>query len=228
MLFKGKKHITTEQGIFVNNIKIEKTQQAKFLGVIIADNLSWQPHIDYISKKVSKSIGILYRLSKYVNRATLISLYYSLIYSYIIYCNEIWGLGYATHRKKLFSLQKRAVRIICNKPKFEHTDPLFKELGILKVNDINSFLITNFMFKFHYNELPNIFKDMFTYNNSVHSHNTRQNYLLHVPIVRGNLTYMNIRYAGVVNWNKAARLLLHDCTIDTFKKRLKRMYVDVY
>ena len=217
-----------EQGIFVNNVEIVKTDRAKFLGVIIADNLSWQPHIDYISKKVSKSIGIMRRLSRYINKATLISLYYSLIYSYITYCNEVWGLGYASHRRKLFNLQKRAIRIICNKPKFEHTDPLFKELRILKLHDINSFLITNFMFKFYHNDLPDIFKDMFTYNSSVHSHNTRQNYLLHVPIVQSNLTLMNIRYVGVIKWNKAAKLLLHNCTIATFKKNLKRTYIDVY
>ena len=179
-------------------------------------------------KKVSKSIGILYRLSKFLNQATLISLYYSLIYPYIIYCNEVWGLGYATHRRKLFILQKRALRIICKKPRREHTDPLFKEHHILKLHDINSFLISTFMFKFYHKDLPNIFQNMFTYNNEIYSHNTRQYSELHVPIIRCELTKMSIRYAGVIIWNKTSKSLSLNCTIYTFKKKLKRTIIFGY
>ena len=74
MLFKGRKKIGSGPNIIVNGAKIDRTDQSKFLGVIISDNLSWQPHIDYISKKISKSIGILYRLSKLVDKSTLMSL----------------------------------------------------------------------------------------------------------------------------------------------------------
>ena len=79
IIFKGKKTIVEERGIFVNNTRIQKTAQTKFLGVIISESLSWHQHIAFISKKVSKSIGILYRLSNFFNKASLISLYYSLI-----------------------------------------------------------------------------------------------------------------------------------------------------
>ena len=89
--------------------------------------------------------------------------------------------------ENFFILQKRALRIICNKPRREHTDPLFKELHILKLHDINSYLITNLMFKFYHNDVPNILHDMFTYNNAVYSHNTQHNCELHLAIIRCNL-----------------------------------------
>ena len=228
MLFKGKKKIANEQGIFVDNKQIQKTDQTKFLGIIISDNLSWQTHIDYISKKVSKSIGILYRLSKFLNKSSLLSLYYSLIYPYYIYCNEVWGLEYITNQRKLLILQKRALRIICNKSRLEHTDPLFKECNILKLNDINTSLITNFMFKFYHKDLPNTFDDMFTFNRSVHVHYTRQCKELHVPIIHSNLVKMSIRYIGVITWNKASRYMMLNCTLDTFKRRLRRIIISGY
>ena len=228
MLFRGKKQVVSEKGIFINNNQIQKTYQTKFLGVIITDTLSWKSHIDNISKKVSKSVGILYRLSKFLNKPSLICLYYSLIYPYFIYCNEVWGLEYSTHLRKLVTLQKRALRIISSKSRLEHTDPLFKECQILKLKDTNTFLITNFMFKFYHKDLPNIFDDMFTFNKSVHVHFTRQNKELHVPIVHSNLVQMSIRYIGVITWNKASRSMMLNCTIETFKRKLKRMTIAEY
>ena len=31
----------------------------KFLGVLVDQHLSWKPHIDFVSKKISKSVGII-------------------------------------------------------------------------------------------------------------------------------------------------------------------------
>ena len=59
MLFKGKKQIGPEQGIYVNNTQIIKTDQVKFLGVIITDSLNWQSHIDYISKKFQNQLAYI-------------------------------------------------------------------------------------------------------------------------------------------------------------------------
>ena len=228
MLFAGRKNINNEQGICINKALINKTDQAKFLGVIITETLSWQSHINYISKKISKSIGIIYKLSKYLNRNTLISLYYSLIYPYMIYCNEVWGLGYTTHKRKLLILQKRALRIICGKLRDDHSNPLYKMLKILKINDINTFLIATFMHKHYNQEIPDIFGDMFTNNSTVHNYDTRQNSELHVPKVKSNLTKMTLRYAGVITWNKIIRNISFKCSIETFKKKIKDEIIGNY
>jgi hypothetical protein len=49
--------------IFMENIEIVQTNTAKFLGVLIDSNLSWKCHIDYITKKVAKSVGIIKKSS---------------------------------------------------------------------------------------------------------------------------------------------------------------------
>ena len=58
----------------------------KYLGVIIDNKLKWSGHILYIKNKVSKTIGLFYNLE----RKALVNLYYSLDFTYLIYCNEIW------------------------------------------------------------------------------------------------------------------------------------------
>ena len=93
--------------ITLHNQTIFETNSLKFLGVIIDNNLKWHAHIGYIKNKISKSIGIIYKARKYTNKKTLITLYYSFIFPYLIYCNEIWGNACQTHLDPLIKLPKK-------------------------------------------------------------------------------------------------------------------------
>ena len=60
--------------------------EAKYLGVVIDPELKFDKHIDYIAEKISKSIGILFKLKKLkIPMQILKQIYYSLIYiAYLI------------------------------------------------------------------------------------------------------------------------------------------------
>ena len=58
----------------------------KYLGLMIDSNLSWKYHIESICHKISKSIGIIAEIRRYVPRRVLLSVYNSLIVSYLTYC----------------------------------------------------------------------------------------------------------------------------------------------
>ena len=60
-----------------------------------------------------------------------------MINSQLSYCNLIWGKAPQTYINKLFIAQKRIIRIFKNRPRTYHTNNDFKDLGILKVNEIN-------------------------------------------------------------------------------------------
>ena len=47
-----------------NNNAIEKVDSIKFLGIILDSKLSWNDHIQLVTRNVSRSIGILYRVQK--------------------------------------------------------------------------------------------------------------------------------------------------------------------
>ena len=51
----------TLPNLLIENIHIKREHVTKFLGVFIDENLSWKQHIDIVSSKISKSIGILYQ-----------------------------------------------------------------------------------------------------------------------------------------------------------------------
>ena len=48
--------------IKIDHITIERVSQFRFLGIMIDENLTWKNHVNMITNKLSKIIGILHRL----------------------------------------------------------------------------------------------------------------------------------------------------------------------
>ncbi len=81
-----------------------------------------------------------------VHQKCLSTLYYSFIYPYLICCNIICGATYPTHFLKLFSLQKQC-RIATFSRWTDPSAPLFKQLKILSIFNINKHQTCVFIFK---------------------------------------------------------------------------------
>ena len=77
--------------IYLDNIKISWSKTAKFLGVIIDENLSWKNHINYIEGKIAKNIGIIKRVKYCLSEKTMNTLYNTLVLPYLSYCNIVWA-----------------------------------------------------------------------------------------------------------------------------------------
>ena len=167
--------------IKLDNVIIDRVYVTKFLGVQIDSKLSWNAHIDYTCKKLAKCIGILCKARRQFSKATLISLYFSFAYPYLMYCNHVWGNTYPTKLQKMFLLQKKLIRIISCSGYLAHTDPLFKQYAVLSLKHINTYLVGMFMCQCLNENVPGVFREYFTWNNDIHYHNTRQLDQLHVP-----------------------------------------------
>ena len=76
-----KQHIT----IKIINKAIHEKEFIKYLGVFIDSTLSWKHQISNISKKLLQAIGIMYKLRPFSPLQVMKNVYYSLIYSLIIY-----------------------------------------------------------------------------------------------------------------------------------------------
>ena len=60
--------------------------------------------------------------------------------------------------KRIFKLQKKAIRMISLAKYNAHTEPLFKTLNLLKINDIFTSSQLKFYYKFLKNDLPHFLK----------------------------------------------------------------------
>ena len=133
MLFMPKNFPCLKVSVVIDNHPINEVHHTKFLGVIIDNKLKWKEHIDYISKKIAKGIGVIVKARKVFDKVTLLSLYNSLILPYLSYCIHIWGNAYQTHLQKLHVLQNKIIRIIAGVPRRTSSDPLYDEFNILKI-----------------------------------------------------------------------------------------------
>ena len=97
---------------------ITQKDHIKYLGMFVDCHLNWKDHITNLSKKISRSIGVMYRIRKYLNLHVLKNIYYSLIYSHIVYAIEIWGSAGDTELEKILMLQKKAVRMMSYKDQY--------------------------------------------------------------------------------------------------------------
>ena len=139
----------------INNHDIERVNTMKFLGVLLDDNLSWKEHIKYLENRIAKNIGLMYRAKPFLDKESMLALYYSYIHSYL---NYAWGSTYLTNLKKLRSQQKHAIRIVHNKTKFEHTKELFKSASVLNLCKLNILSIAVFMHRVHTKTSPSVFQ----------------------------------------------------------------------
>ena len=128
--------VKLNEELVIDNVKIKMKDSTKFLGVLIDRYLNFQDHIKYISGKVSRGIGILYKCKRLFHQRTLLTLYNSFIYPHLNYCNTVWCNTYSSYLEPLSKLQTRAVRMITGSRKYDHTDPLFMNLKLLKLKQI--------------------------------------------------------------------------------------------
>ena len=109
---------------------------------MVDSTLTWNIHIDKISKTISRATGLLYKIRPFVNNKILKMLYYSLVYPHLNYVTEVWGSADPTCLNIILILQKRIVRMLTSNDlrqqdySFPSSDPLFFKLEILKIQDI--------------------------------------------------------------------------------------------
>ena len=198
------KHITNFK-IYISNNAIDRSINTKFLGVIIDNKLNWAAHILYIKNKISKSIGIIYKIRHFLDKRSLRNMYFTFIYPYLIYCLEIWGNTYETHLNPLIKIQKRSIRTITFSHYQDHTGPLFDRLNILDLKKLVIQRISLLMFKCHHNILTSPLNDLFTVNNTQHNHYTRQHADLHVNTGSRENVYSLFSFHGIHIWNHISK-----------------------
>ena len=110
--------------ITIRNEMIGRVYSTKCLGVLIDSKLNGKCHVHYINNKLSKCIGIMIRARKNLPKSSLLTLYYTFAYPYLLYCIHFWGRSGKTVWKLLTKTQNRLVRIITSSGYRTNTESL--------------------------------------------------------------------------------------------------------
>jgi len=91
-----------------------------------------------------------------------ITIYNSLCLPYLQYCAIIWDGSNNSILKDILTIQKRAVGSICQRKARSHWDSLVKILGVMKIINVYTHQVSNFIYKYNTNMLPINFINYFT------------------------------------------------------------------
>ena len=159
MLF-SRKSIANLPRVVMNNVNITRVDKAKFLGVILDDKLSWTAHIDAMKTKMSRYVGIMYRIKPHLPLKVRVQIYQSFIQSHLNYCSLVWGFSPKSSIESLFRQQKKGIRAVMPGPTNYYyrdgnlptgTKMFFNEHSILTVHGIiasNAMIFMNKFFHF--------------------------------------------------------------------------------
>ena len=120
----SRKKLPDDIGIKLGKKPVTRTSYVKFLGVLMDENLSWKYHISELTKKLSRSSGIFFKIRYLLPLDILKNLYYSIFSSFLNYGSSTWGLSYDSYLKPLFLLQKKVLRSISFEPSSTPSSPI--------------------------------------------------------------------------------------------------------
>ena len=228
MVFATEKKKVKAMHIKINNVELEEVKTFNFLGLTIDSCLTWLPHINQVRSKVGRIIGILNKLKNFFPVNILSTLYSALILPHLNYAVMVWG--HKQHR--LVKQQKKAVRVISKSKYNAHTEPIFKDLNMLKLSDIYILKSLIFYYNYKHQTLPQYMCDLYiTSSYDVHSYQTRQRNQLRPSHTRMKRNENRLETFLPKLINKTANEIkekINTHSLQGFKQYIKRWLINKY
>lgn len=91
MFYTNNKNIVAQTVIVLRSIPVEILRGFKTLGVIFQEAMSWNAHVDSITKKLPQLVGTIFRTC-HVFPCHILMLIYSILFSSrLSYCHLVWA-----------------------------------------------------------------------------------------------------------------------------------------
>ena len=146
----GKSGLKDSKEILLGGTLIPIVTSTKFLGIWLDSNLSWDPHLRKLYEKIIRNTNLLKVVKNSFPPHVKKIIYYSHIYSHLVYGILIWGNGLCQSKiDKLQKLQNKSVQLL-NENKALHL--IYKNERIMRIKEI----IKLENMKFGYRKLNNL------------------------------------------------------------------------
>lgn len=148
----------------INRTNLTCISQTKFLGIYITETLDWNTHINLLTTKLSKVVFAIKSTKGILTSQMVLNNYFAKFQSLMRFGLLFWGGIGAEQIKRVFRIQKKAIRMMVGINSRTSCRKIFKELNILTLPSLCILEVTCFIRKYcQYLEL----------NGFIHNHNTR-------------------------------------------------------
>ena len=127
----------------------------------------------------------------------------------------------------LYRIQKKCMRMLTNSHRKAHAVPLFKQMSLLNVYDINKLQIACFIYKSINSLLPHCFLNFFESNDTDHDYNLRKDHNIKLHESTTNVRFLSIKNGPTI-WNDINTSIRDARNVDIFNAKLKQHYLESY
>ena len=208
-----------------NDIDITITTCDKILGIHVDNNLTWNNHFNFLSKKLSSHLWLLSKVRIYLSIEHRVLFYNAYIKPHIDYCSLIWSNTSSSNISIITRLQRRACKLILGH-EYNGLSEAFEKLKILSIDQSIFLSKAKMMYKIHNNLAPSYLNEMFlmrdaNLDNTTSNLRSVANKNFVVPLAKCNLFKGSLTYSGVIIWNSipvsiknssSLPMFVHKCT----------------
>jgi len=205
--------------LFINDCPIKQVSEHNLLGVVIDDQLQWQPHINKTCKTVSKKLYLLSRIKTVIDLPTRKLFYNAYIKPHFDYVSNLWDGCSENQFKKLNSLHRRAAKLILSDQNITNDERLVV-LNMLPLKKTLFFNKSIFMFKIINSDSPRYLHDLFKFTNNPYGDRKKNLQVVHPRI---DLCKTSLSFSGASLWNSLPKALKTLSSLKTFKEGMLKL-----
>ena len=220
--------------IKIHGKRISPVSSLKYLGIFLDCYLNGSAHCFQLITKLQRATGMIAKTRHYIKDSPfqLLSLYHSIFSSHMIYGCQTYGLVENKYTKKIQTLQNRALRLVSfadNSENTVHTCDLYKNLKLLKLNDLVTLKNMLFIHDYFNKKLPESFRNYFQLSKDMHGHSTRNASICHIFIPQiESVKYgrKSFKMKAITAWNALCDNFQDQNFINLSKPKLKKIIID--
>ena len=164
--------INHDLAVVVNGKQLENVRCAKLLGLEIDHELTFIPHVEKLSKKLSQRIGILKRIKYCLPLKHRLIFYNTMIRPVIDYVNVVWTSCDKHCLNRVLKLQKRAARVILDADCQASSVKLFNKLNWIPFFEQAKLTKCCIIYKRLQGHVPTYLKSLLKLTSDTHSRQT--------------------------------------------------------
>jgi hypothetical protein len=201
---------------------VDIVTQHKHLGLTISKDLSWKAHIEQITDKANRRLGILRSLKYKLNRSSLETIYKSLIRPILEYGDIVWSSP-SQNLDCLESVQLNAARVVTGATARCSTQGLYNETCWEPLSERRDFHRLTLFYKIMHNNAPQYLIDLIPRQvQDRTTYNLRNSQRLDLPNTRTNLYDSSFFPTTARLWNNLSQDIKNLPSIESFKAHHRR------